>query len=97
LFLANDKDIKIINFKSSAKEADLIEVVPQPGQFSTFSLPPGNKLHGFFENSESHKDNFLLMVIEGTNNFIDFAKLTFVGGETGNVTNIELHEYREPV
>lgn len=52
-------------------------------------------MHGFFENHDSMKNNFLLLVVENSTNIIDFAKLTFVGGET--VTDLKMHQYREVV
>ena len=52
-------------------------------------------MHGFFENSDSLKNNFLLLVVENSTNIIDFAKLTFVGGET--VTDLKMQQYREVV
>ncbi|TNV87473.1 hypothetical protein FGO68_gene17665 [Halteria grandinella] len=52
-------------------------------------------MHGFFENQDSLKNSFLLLVVENSTHIIDFAKLTFVGGET--VTNLQLQQYREVV
>ena len=54
LFLANDRDIKIISFKEkSAKGNEIVEFVPKESEFATFTLSKNNKLHGFFENKES--------------------------------------------
>jgi hypothetical protein len=50
LFLANEREIKIISFRSASKSNEVKEIEPKPGQFSTHTLGENNKLHGFFEN-----------------------------------------------
>jgi hypothetical protein len=82
LFIANDHDIKIINFKAGGKSDQIVEIVPKPGEFSTYTLPSNNRLHGFFENTDSMKNEFLLLIVENSQHIIDFAKLKFVGGDS---------------
>lgn len=79
LFLANDNEIKIINFAkpSGTSKGDVKVVESKPKEYTTFLLPGNNKLHGFFENSDSRKNKFLLMIIESSTHFLDFAKMTF--------------------
>lgn len=90
LFLANDSEINIINFRRPKGDQDVVEIIPKTGQFSNYKLRNNNKLHGFFENRESHDEHFLLMIIESSTHIIDFAKMTFLGGDD-QVSDIVFH------
>jgi hypothetical protein len=86
LFLANDREINIISFKNANKSQDKW-IIPKPGQFTKLNLEGKNRLHGFFENYDSLKKNFLLLQIENSQNVMTFVKLTFSAGEE-SATNI---------
>ena len=46
-----------------------------------FQITGACKLLGFFENKESFQKNFLMCILETTDNQIDFAKLIFPSRE----------------
>ena len=95
LFLANNREIKIISFKKANKSQEVNEIMTEKGSFPTITLKNDEKLHGFFENQESKKNNFLLMQVENGQNVMTFQKLTFVDGDS--VSDIQVHQYREVV
>ena len=53
-------------------------------------------MHGFFENSFSRNDNYIMCMIETADNQIDFSRLYFWSRDLAKA-DLEFYQYREVV
>ena len=100
MYIANSKDIKIIDFRVAGGSAlgnrQVKEIVPQHGQFMQYYLSGKCKLLEFFETHQSHAGNYIMCALETSDYQVDFAKLTFFTREMA-VGDIEFAQLREVV
>lgn len=92
-FIANDNQIKILSLKEKSAKDNNEPVSEQ--DFDTYHMAPNTKLHGFFENRDSHKGKFLLLILENSQHIIGFAKMWLSEkGEPGK-PKVQFQLYRE--
>jgi hypothetical protein len=77
LHYGNSSTIKIVDIKKDFNGAKQLLLNPKPEEILTFEIKGPCKLHGFFENSYSRNDQYIMCMIETSDNQIDFSRLYF--------------------